>query len=94
MKCKSYSSFSNRVTRRINILFGSQRMRLAMAMAQWSYECDVNDGNTEAPMPIDRLKGTVDAFGSDAESRAYEELVALMNDNPTYKQIMNKKTRR
>lgn len=78
------------VTRRINVLFASKRMRLAMALAQWSYDCDVNDGNAEAPMPIERLRGTVDAFGSESESKAYEELVSLMEENPEYKNRMHK----
>lgn len=78
------------VTRRINILFASQRMRAAMAMAQWSYECDVNDGNTEAIMPIDRLRETVMQFGSDDEVNAYCDLVKLFEENPDYKHRMHK----
>lgn len=77
------------VTRRINVLFASKRMRLAMALAQWSYSCDIEEGNLDAPMPIERLRGTVDAFGSKGESKAYEELVSLIEDNPEYKNRMH-----
>ena len=82
------------VTRRINVLFASKRMRLAMALAQWSYSCDIEEGNLDAPMPIDRLRDTVMQFGSDDEVNAYCDLVSLMKDNPEYKKLMNMKTKR
>lgn len=77
------------VTRRINVLFASKRMRLAMALAQWTYSCDVEEGNIDAPMPFDRLRGTVMQFGSDAEVNAYCDLISLMKDNPEYKNRMH-----
>ena len=94
MKCKSYKSFSSMVTRRINILFASQRMRAAMVMAQWAYSCDIEEGNLDAPMPFDRMRNTVMQFGSDEEFNAYCDLVSLMKDNPEYKKLMNMKTKR
>lgn len=82
------------VTRRINILFASQRMRTAMAMAQWTYSCDIEEGNLDAPMPFDRLRDTVMQFGTDDEVNAYCDLISLMKDNPEYKKLMHKKTTR
>lgn len=89
MRCKSYRSFSNLFTRRMNVLFATNRIRTAFNIACWAYACDVQEGKLDTPLPIYRLESTVDNFGTEEESKAYHEIVQLMADNPQYVERMN-----
>lgn len=81
MKAKSYRSFSNLFTRRLNTLFGSNGM-----LKRWNMMCVVNDGSQGM---FDRFRSTVEEFGNEKQLKAYDELLSLMKDNPRFNARMH-----